>query len=398
MAKFTTKFVENVKPGPGRREIPDPGCSNLYLLVQSSGHRSWAVRYRFGGKSIKLTLGQWPALTLLDARKAAIDAQRELGKGHDPAKAKADSKIKADAAKADTLTSVCEMYLGRPDTKTLRTIDQRKSILKRQIYPVLGSRPIGEIRRSEIVHLLDKVEDNSGSRAADVCLGVLRAIFHWHEKRSDEFRSPIVRGMARQNTVEHRRTRILSDDEIRAVWAATADGQPFSALIRLALLTSARRNEIAGMRWDEIDDDGIWALPPSRSKTKVEVVRPLSKMALAVLARLPRIDGCDFIFTSNGITPINSFSDPKRLLDKRSGVTGWTVHDTRRTARSLMSRAGVPVDHAERVLGHSRGDIRERYDRHRYIAEMTHAVEMLSAEITRIINPPEGEVIPMRRR
>src|ERR1700730_11152221 len=166
MAKFTTKFVENVKSGPGRREIPDPGCSNLYLLLQPSGHRSWAVRYRFGGKSVKLTLGQWPAMTLLDASKAAIDAQRELGKGHDPAKAKADSKIRADAAKADTVTAICENYLKREGGK-LRTLDQRVSILKRQVYPVLGSRPIGGIKRRELRHSARRRDEHHGARSGD---------------------------------------------------------------------------------------------------------------------------------------------------------------------------------------------------------------------------------------
>src|SRR3984893_10174833 len=394
MAKFTTKFVENVKPGPGRREIPDPGCSSLYLLLQPSGHRSWAVRYRRGGKSVKLTLGQWPAMTLLDARKAAIDAQRELGKGHDPAKAKADSKIRADAAKADTVTAICENYLKREGGK-LRTLDQRVSILKRQVYPVLGSRPIGEIKRSEIVHLLDRGEDNSGPRAADVMLATLRRIFHWHEKRTDDFRSPIIRGMARQNAKDHRRERILDDDEIRRLWAATADGQSFSALIRFALLTSARRNEIAGMRRDEIDGDGIWTLPAARSKTKTEIIRPLSKAALAILAGVPRIDRCDYPFTLSAASPLASFSDPKAKLDAASGVTGWRLHDLRRTARSLLSRAGVHSDIAEKCLGHSRGDIVERYDLHKYLNEMQRAFEALSALVERIINPPEGEVADM---
>src|ERR1700730_1798674 len=386
MAKFTTKFVENVKSGPGRREIPDPGCSNLYLLLQPSGHRSWAVRYRFGGKSVKLTLGQWPAMTLLDARKAPIAAQRELGKGHDPAKAKLDAKIRTDAAKADTVTSICENYLKREGGK-LRTFDQRVSILKRQVYPVLGSRPIGEIRRSEIVHLLDRVEDNSGPRAADVTLGVLRRIFHWHEKRTDEFRSPIIRGMARQNAKDHRRERILDDDEIRRLWDATADGQSFSALIRFALLTSARRNEIAGMKRDEIDGDGIWTLPAARSKTKTEIIRPLSKAALAILAGMPRIDGCDYPFTLNAASPLASFSDPKAKLDAASGVTGWRLHDLRRTARSLLSRAGVHSDIAEKCLGHSRGDIVERYDRHSYTREMRDAFEALWRLRSGIVNP-----------
>src|ERR1700730_12047399 len=157
----------------------------------------------------------------------------------EPAKVKVDAKTTSDTRRSPSVSAICETYLKREGGK-LRTLDQRVSILKRQVYPVLGSRPIGEIKRSEIVHLLDRVEDNSGPRAADVTLGVLRRIFHWHEKRTDEFRSPIIRGMARQNAKDHRRERILDDDEIRRLWAATADEQSFYALIRFALLTSAR--------------------------------------------------------------------------------------------------------------------------------------------------------------
>ena len=132
---------------------------------------------------------------------------------------------------------------------------------------------------------------------------------------------------------------------------------------------------------------------------KVEVVRPLSKAALAILAGLPRIDGCPYPFTSNGITPTASFSKPKQKLDLASAVTGWRIHDLRRTARSLLSRCkDVSVDHAERVLGHALPGIRATYDRHTYADEIRYAVEALSAQIEIIINPPEGEVIPMRRR
>jgi integrase len=151
------------------------------------------------------------------------------------------------------------------------------------------------------------------------------------------------------------------------------------------------------MKWDEVVD-GVWTLPASRSKTKTEIARPLSRAVLAIFDGLPHIDGCPYPFTSNGITPINSFSDPKRLLDKRSDVTGWRLHDLRRTARSLLSRADVHSDIAEKCLGHSRGDIIERYDQHKYIAEMQRAFEKLAALVETIINPPEGAVIPMRRR
>jgi integrase len=264
---------------------------------------------------------------------------------------------------------------------------------------VLGDKPIGSIKRSEIVAMLDKIEDHNGPRAADVALGVLRRILHWHEQRTDEFRSPVIRGMGnRQDNVEHRRERILDDAELRAVWDATADNTTFSALVRFLLLTSARRDEGAAIKRDEIGADGVWVLPASRSKTKTEIARPLSKAALAILAEQPRIDGCDYVFTSTGIGPFKSCPHGKLKLDAKSGVVGWRLHDLRRTARSLLSRAGITADISERCLGHSLGDIRERYDRHKYLSEMAHAFEALSAEIERIVNPPEGAVIPMERR
>jgi integrase len=392
--RLTAKSVEHIKPGATRREIPDDGCSSLYLVVQPSGKKSWAIRYRYQGRPTKLTL--IGVTSLAAARKAATDALHELDEGNDPAAARKAAKVKAMETEANTVASVCAAYMKREADK-LRTADQRESILRRLIYPAIGERPIGSIKRSDIVTMLDKVEDRSGARMADVCLAVLRRIFHWHETRTDDWRSPIIRGMgSRQNVKEHRRTRVLDDNEICKLWAATADGAPFSALVRFLLLTSARRNEAAAMRWDEVDGNNIWVLPSARSKTKIEVARPLSKVAQSVLAGLPRIG--DYPFTSNTVTPIVSFSGLKASLDAASGVHNWRLHDLRRSARSLLSRAGVNGDVCEKCLGHSRGDIVERYDQHKYIAEMTHAFEALSALVERIVNPPEGAVIPMRRR
>jgi integrase len=397
MAKLTAKFVENLKPGAQRREISDH-ANGLFLISQPSGVRSFAVRYRYAGKSVKLTLGKFPAMTLADARKAAADAQHALVLGENPAKAKVDAKIKADAARANTFTAVAENYLRREGHR-LRTLDQRVSILRRLIYPVLGDKPIGSIKRSDVVAMLDKIEDHNGPRAADVALAILRRIMRWHATRDDEFITPVVPGMNRQKASEHRRERVLSDDEIRALWQATEDGSTFSALTRFLLLTAARRNEAAGLERTEIKD-GVWCLPASRSKTKVAVVRPLSGAAVAVLDKLPRIADCPFVFPSaTSRTPISQFSGPKSKLDAAAGVSGYTIHDLRRTARSLLPRAGVNGDVAEKCLGHSRGDIVERYDRHGYLNEMRIAFEKLATLIEMIVHPPEGAaVIPMKLR
>jgi integrase len=390
--KLTTKTIENLKPGPRRREISDGG-SGLFLLLQPSGFRSWALRYRYNGRPTKLTLGPWPLLGLADARKAAADAQLELSKGSDPAGTRKVAKVKAAEAEANTIAAICAEFLQR-EGRRLRTLDQRERLLRRLVYPAIGDRPIGSLKRSEIVRLLDRIEDRSGPRMADVALAALRRIFHWHEKRTDDFRSPIIRGMSRQNAAEHRRTRVLDDDELRRLWAATADGQPFSKLIRFLLLTTARRGEAAGMRWDEVTD-GLWTLPASRSKTKTEIVRPLSRAAQTVLAAQPRAS--EWAFTTTGTGPFTDFSGSKAKLDAATGVTGWRLHDVRRTARSLLSRAGINSDVAEKCLGHlPRNVIIQTYDRHSYADELAHAFEALAALIEHIVNPTDT-VLAFRR-
>src|SRR5215470_6116736 len=390
--KLTAKTIENLRPGPRRREISDGG-SGLWLVMQPSGRRSWAVRYRFADRPAKLTLGGWPALTLAAARKTAADALHELAQGHDPAAARKAAALTAAAARANTVVAVCEEYLKRESSR-LRTADQRVSILRRLVYPVLRDRPVESIRRSEIVQLMDRIEDSSGQRMADVTLAVLRRIFNWYAARSDNFVPPFVRGMSRQKVAEHRRSRILDDDELRRLWAATADEQPFSNFIRLLLLTTARRGEAAGLKWSEVGADGLWTLPAARSKTKTEIVRPLSKAAQAVLAAQPRIGG--YVFAPDA-APLRNFSDPKRKLDAVAGLGGYVLHDLRRTSRSLLSSAGINSDIAERCLGHALPAIRATYDRHRFLDEMAHAFEALATLIERIVNPTDTAVLPFRR-
>jgi len=163
-------------------------------------------------------------------------------------------------------------------------------------------------------------------------------------------------------------------------------------MVKFILLTAARRSEASGMAWAEIDG-ADWTLPAGRNKTKVDLVRPLSKTALAAL---PARSG-DFVFSRADGTPLSRPENFKLALEKASGVSGWTLHDLRRTARTLLSRAGVGVDVAERCLGHVIGGVRGVYDRHEYHAEKATAFEALAAQIERIVNP-RANVVPMRGR
>jgi integrase len=393
MAKGLTDIsVRNLKPAATRREVPDAGARGLYVVVQPSGVRTFAVRFRFGGKNRKLTLQA--GIGLAAARKAAADALYEVQQGRDPCAAKRHLKQAQRLVAQDTFRSVAEEYQRREGSR-LRSANWRRGVLARHVYPTLGERPIGDIRRSEIIRLLDRIGDGSGGPMADRVLSLIRRIMNWHATRSDDFRSPIVRGMSRAD--ERPRTRILSDDELRAVWNAAAGTEPFSCFVQFLLLTAARRTEAAAMAWSELDGTD-WVLPASRNKAQVDLVRPLSAAAQAVLARVPRLAGCPFVFSTNGRRAINGFDHFKRRFDARCGVTEWTLHDLRRTARSLMSRAGVPVDHAEKCLGHIVPGIRATYDRHAYGEEMRRAYEALASLIERIIiNSPEGRVIQMQR-
>jgi integrase len=401
MAKVLTDLgVRNMKPGAGRREIPDGGQRGLYLLVQASGAKSWAVRYRFNGRARKYTLGA--GITLAAARKLAADAMFKIAQGVDPIRDKADEKERKVLADESTVQAICERYMQIAG-RDLRSKDARASFLRRLVYPRIGYLPIGDVGRDRLTTMLDKVAKENGEVAADMVLAILRKIFNWHEVRTSRFKSPIVRGMARTKPAERARHRTLTDDEIRQVWQACADPRlaVYGPCIRFLLLTGARRNEASEIRRSEIGtvrEDGtdhiVWKLPGHRSKSKKEVARPLSKAALAIIEDMPIVGDSDFIFTLSGNAGIGLNNAPrKRLLDEISGATGWRTHDLRRTARTLLARARVPFDTAERCLGHSRGLLVETYDQHSHFSAMGEAFDKLAAEIDRIVRGDEGAKI-----
>jgi integrase len=176
--------------------------------------------------------------------------------------------------------------------------------------------------------------------------------------------------MARTSPKQRRRQRTLSDDELRAVWRAAGDSpNAFSYLVQFLLLTATRRNEAAHMKRGEVSGDE-WTIPQERYKTGLELVVPLSSAGRAVLDKVPKVGKSGFVFTTDGKHPIAGFSKFKRAFDAKvlaelgkqdpeaKPLPNWTLHDLRRTARSMMSRAGVPTDHAERCLGHVIGGVR----------------------------------------
>jgi hypothetical protein len=354
--------------------------------------------------------------------------------GRDPA----SERRKEQASVGNTLRSVTESYLTREGIR-LRTAEDRRAAFERLVYPSLGARQIESIRRSEIVLLLDTIEDENGPRMASLTLAYLRRVMNWHATRADDFHSPIVRGMSKERGVANKRDRVLTDQELRAFWRASeAWAHQFGRMLQFILLTATRRDEAAHMQWAELRSvEGkphIWTIPAARYKTNLDFELPLSHRAWQVLNTTPVLAelrksaverGGDpeavtpkqgFVFTSNGMTGLGGFSKFKKVFDalmleelrKASAAQGeedparvtlerWTIHDLRRTARSLMTRAGVSPDHAERALGHVVGGVRGVYDRHDYADEKREAFEALAAQIERVLNP-EPNVVPMRKK
>jgi integrase len=328
-------------------------------------------------------------LELRDARKEAKAILGAVAKGGDPL---AD-KRKAAAAGGTALKAVAEDYMAREAAK-IRTMDQRRDAFERLVFPKLGTRQIDDIKRSEIVKLLDDVEKDHGPHMSQAVLSFLSRLFNWHAARNDDFLSPLRHGMGRTKLTEYSRDRVLSDDELRAVWrAAEAHGGPYGNLVRFLVLTAVRRGEAARTKRSELFG-GDWIIPAPRMKGKQEHVIPLSKAARAIIDAMPTVG--DYVFTNDGRLPASNFSNQKVDLDKASGVTRWRIHDLRRTARSLMSRAGVAPDIAERCIAHKVGGVRGVYDRHAYHDEKAAAFELLAALVERIVNPVDN-VVPLKR-
>jgi integrase len=364
---LTDRFcaAAKVKTGKAQTDYFDETVPGLALRV-SGTTKAWSLLYsRPGGRRARISLGRYPVLSLARARSAALEAKTAIAAGRSP------------VVVSGTLGTVVDEYFRREGVK-LRSVKARRSVFERLILPVLGDRPIGDIRRSEIVRLLDDIEDNRGPRAAGLTFSYISKVFNWHASRDDDFRSPLVRGMGKQNSKA--RDRILTNEELRAVWSAAGDAGMYGRLVRFLLLTAVRRNEAARMTPSEVVD-GVWIIPASRMKGKVEHVVPLSAAALAVLKQ------CPAGFTVDGVNPIGGFGYFKREFDRAVPLPNWTLHDLRRTARSLMSKAGVNKDIGERCLAHVIGGVRGVYDRHAYLEQKRQAFDALAAEVQRIVGP-----------
>ena len=280
----------------------------------------------------------------------------------------------------------------------IRTRAEIERILAKYILPAWAGRDFASIKRSDVTDLLDKVEDKHGPRMADCCLTVFSSIANWYASRHDSYSSPLVRGMKRAGGKDRQRERVLSDDELRSVWSALPAGDTFGDLTKLLLLTGQRREKVVGMKWADVSDLGKWTLPTDKREKGNAGELKLPAMALEIIHKRPRFSSNPYVFSAaRGRSHFSGFSKAKAALDKKAPLPDWQLHDLRRTARTLMSRAGVQREHAERVLGHIIGGVEGIYDKHHFDDEKTNALAALAALIARILKPA-ANVTPLRKR
>jgi len=401
---LTVKAIENFKPGASRREVPDGDVRGLYLQIFPSGKASWAFRYRFGGRTRKLTIGASPEIGLKDARDLARAAHLQIASGEDPGAVKQAARTATKALPArDMVEKIAAQFLAR-HVKNLAAATRIEvgRIIAKEILPAFHGRRLSEIKRPDVIEWLDGIVDRPAPIAANRALGWLKGLCNFAVERGVLDVSPIAGIKA--PAAETARDRVLSDDELKAVWEAADALEPvYAGFIKLLILTGQRLREVSEMEWKEIDLDAkLWTLPAARAKNSIEHSIPLSDQTVEILKALPRIAGSNFVFTINGRNPIRGTHLVKRRIDKLAPPTPpWVLHDIRRTVASGMARLGINLPVIEKLLNHVSGSfagIVGVYQRHSFSDEKRVAMQAWARHVEGIVSgETAGNVVELAK-
>jgi integrase len=401
-------------------------------MVQPSGAKSFAIRYRYAGRPRKLTLGAFPAITLEAARDIGGKALRAAAEGRDPARekqaAKGDAKRRAAEeirGKRDLFENVAREFIerhakprakkkGRPDAwkETGRILgikaspDDPEKLIEEggEFIPHWRGRKIQEITKRDVVDRLEKIADRAPIMA-NRSLAAVRKMFNWAVTKDILAASPCI-GIEAPSP-EQSRDRILTDHELRLVWnAADADASPFGPLVQLLILTGQREAEVAGVCDDEIDrTTRLWTLSGQRTKNGERHEVPLSDPALEIIDAQPRIGAKRFLFSLDGVRPVTTFSRAKNRIDAAvvaacgEPMPHWTFHDLRRTMVSGMARLGIELPVIEKCVNHKSGSFRGivgTYQRHSFLDEKRKALEVWASFVQSTVSGKKpANVIPL---
>jgi integrase len=426
---LTDLKIKSLKPDQSGEYVQgDAQVPGFGVRVRPHGTATYVVmKRRPGGGATRITLGRVPAtyppapgeITLAAARERAREAVAAVRQGVDVIaqqhgerargkrrRERASEVRAATGFAADSFGELATRYIAQECARLARGAEV-ENIIRRSLLKAWGEQPLAELRRRDLTALLDPLVESGRSQAAHKLREVALRIVNWAIDRGEleiNFLASPSRSRGSAGALQRsRRDRVLSESEIRAVWAACATvGTPFGDLVRLLLLVGQRREEVAGMLWRELDlDHRLWEIGAARYKTDIAHLVPLPAIAVELIRRLPKIDDV-YVFSTAPGTRFSGFSKSMERLRQLSGVADWRLHDLRRTARTRMSRlknaAGQRVgpDVAERVLGHVIGGVRGIYDRYAYLDEKREALDLWAARLDEIVSPPPDNIVPLR--
>lgn len=395
---FTARSIEALKPRPSAQvDYRDGSLPGFGIRVSPGGRKAWTVVYRSNGRLRRLTLGVLPHVSLADARARAKVALHQAAQGDDPA------TLKIDERRAETFADLAAEYIerhakhkrsGDEDIRIIKGSPHKKRTGKRPHVPLVkrwGTRKVKEISRRDVRELLDEIGERAPIMANRV-LALVRKMFNFAIERDWLEANPCH--MVKRVAPERQRDRVLSEDEIRALWKALdSEDAIIAAVFRLRLLTAQRGGEVLGARWDEMDlTSGWWTIPAARSKNGLAHRVPLSPQALKVLKSLRSVTGdSPWVFPSpkkEGASIAHAQKAIERVVE-RSGVD-FRGHDLRRTAASLMVGAGVPRLVVSKILNHVETGVTAVYDRHSYDPEKRAALDFWGKRLEQIVGGKRG--------
>jgi integrase len=410
MPAITKRFVDSLKSGPKPQIFWDDTVPGFAVRIMPTGFISFLVQYRAGkGRAAptrKVSLGQYGKITPDQARDLARKELLAAAMGGDPVGERKAKLVAAREARERAWPVVLEAFITDHVTGLRTSAVVERSLRKHTLAPWAHKR-VDRIVKKDVIALLEQAKVSATPQMARLLRAYLSKLFTWCEQRDLVQINPVRGTMKPGQVIE--RDRVLSEAELRAMWIATfQQPYPFGTVVRMLVLTAQRRQEVSTLRWDALDfGNAIWTI--SRETTKADRAHevPLSGMAMELLASLERYG--DYVFTSDGRTFVQAFSDIKTRLDRdmtamlSNGkpdftLNEWRFHDLRRTAATYMGRNGVQRDAITLVLNHSLPGITAIYDRAARLPEKRHALDTWARVLKDIITPPSGNIVPLRER
>ena len=364
MPKLTDNTIRNALKAAATSTKPmvvlrDADPVGLALRVRKTGRHSWVYFYRRpglgrAGRVQTVTIGNYPDVDLATARAKAKTLVAGVVSGADPATDRRVEKLREKRL----LATVIDEYVADLRSRRIVKADQIKSALTRGLDGLKGHE-VDALTRADFIEAVRALEAQKLPGAASYLRTCSRTLLEWAVNEGLLRGNPLAgwrkpKASRAEKTGESRRKgRALDDAEIKAVWAACEGITPFGGLVRLALLTGMRRNELSGLKWSDIKADRI-TIEANRAKTGEEHMVPLTSAMKAILNQQPRTKS-PLVFASMK-RPGAELSGWSKLLPRlinKAGVAPFTIHDLRRSCRTIMSRCGVPDDMGELAIGHA---------------------------------------------